>query len=94
MVDNCLYLSKDARNSFKRMTMCVHRHSQILEIGRGKPKEERWTKQVNDNWDFIISTGQTISRGSGSHISDRVINSLRLGPADPFGSEVQKKPVN
>jgi hypothetical protein len=46
--NNCLYLSEHARNSFKRMIMSVHMHSTILEIGRGKPKEEGWAKQVND----------------------------------------------
>jgi hypothetical protein len=92
--NNCLYLSEDVRNSFKRMTMCVHMHSEILEMGRGKPKEEGWAKEVNDNWDLIVSTGQTIIRRSGSHISDGVIKRLRLGPPDPYGSEVQKKPVN
>jgi hypothetical protein len=59
-------------------------HSEILEMGRGKPKEEGWAKRVNDNWDLIVATGHTIIQGSGSHISDDVIE--RLGPADPYGS--------
>jgi hypothetical protein len=92
--NNCLYLSEDARNSFKRMTMSVHMHSTILEIGRGKPKEERWAKEVKDNWNFIVSTGQIIIQGSGSHISDDVIRRLLLGPSDPYGSEEKKKSLN
>jgi hypothetical protein len=90
--NNCLYLSEDARNSFKKMIMSVHMHSEILEMGRGKPKEEAWAKRVNENWDLIVATGQIVIRESGSHISDDVIKRLRLGPADPYGSEVQKDP--
>jgi hypothetical protein len=91
---NCLYLSDNARNFFKEMIMSIHMHSEFLEMERGKPKEEGWAKRVNDNWDLIVATGQTIIRGSGSHISDDVIERLKLGPADPYGSEVQNKPGN
>jgi hypothetical protein len=81
--NNCLYLSEVTRSSFKRMTMSVYMHSEILEMGRGKPKEEGWAKQVSENWDLIAATGQIIIQGSGGHISDEVIK--RLGPSDPYG---------
>ena len=74
--------------------MSVHMHSEILEMGRGKPKEEGWAEQVNDDWDLIVSTGQTIIQGSGSHISDEAIKRIKLGPPDPYGREAQKKPGN
>lgn len=92
--DNCLYLSENARNSFKKMTMVVNMHSTILKIGSGKPKEEGWAKQVNDNWAFIVATGQIIIQGSGSHTSDDVMKRLQLGPSSPYVNEAQKKAVN
>jgi hypothetical protein len=85
--ENCLYLSESTRTSFKKMIKSVQMHSHILEIGRGQPREEGWAKEVNDNWDRIIKVGQTVIQGSGSHISDDVIE--RLGPADPYGGETQ-----
>jgi hypothetical protein len=83
--NNCLYLSESARSSFKRMAMSVHMHSEILEMGRGKPKEEGWGKQVNDNWELIVSTGQTIIEASGNHITDDVMRGL--SPGNPYGSK-------
>jgi hypothetical protein len=91
--NNCLYLSESARASFKKMTMSVYMHSTILEMGRCKAKEEGWAKEVNDNWNSIVATGQTIIQGSGSHVSDDVIKRLQLGLSDPYGSEAQEKRV-
>jgi hypothetical protein len=94
--DNCLYLSEPARNRFKRMTMSVDMHGAILDIKRNTPKErEKWEKEINDNWNFIQDTGQTIVQGSGSQISDEVIKRMQLGPVlDPYGRRVEQKPAN
>jgi hypothetical protein len=88
-LNNCLYLSEEARNSFAQMISSVRMHKLFLET---RQDSEQWKKQVIENWDFIKGTGQTIIRSSSSHISDDVLR--RLGPADPYGSEAQKQPRN
>lgn len=88
-LNNCLYLSEDARNSFARMISAVRMHKMFLEARQGS---EQWKKQVIENWDLIAETGQIIIRSSSSHISDDVLR--RLGPPDPYGSETRKKPDN
>jgi hypothetical protein len=80
-LDNCLYLSEDARNSFRRMIMAVNMHSEILEMGRGRPRSEGWSNKVERSWEMIEATGQIIVRGSGSSIADDVIE--RLAPPRP-----------
>jgi hypothetical protein len=80
-LNNCLYLSEDARNSFVRMISSVRMHKIFLETKQGS---EEWTKRVIENWDLITETGQIIIKSSYSHISDDVIQ--ELGPPNPYGA--------
>jgi hypothetical protein len=79
-LNNCLYLSDEARDAFRRMIMSASAHSGILERNLNRSREE-WRKELDDNWARIETTGQIIVRGSGSHIADDVIK--RLAPPRP-----------
>jgi hypothetical protein len=85
-LDNCLYLSEDARNAFVRMISSVRMHKIFLE---SKQDSEEWKSRIIENWDLITSTGQLIIKASYSHVSDDVIQGL--GPPDPYGG--REKPV-
>ena len=63
------------------MITVVDMHSELLEMGRGKPRSEGWSNKVELSWEMIEATGQIIVRGSGSSIADDVIE--RLAPPRP-----------
>ena len=85
-LNNCLYLSEEARDRFVLMMSSVQMYNIRFKTRIGS---EEGKKEIMEDWDLIRKTGQIIIKGSYSHISDAVIQGL--SPADPYGSEIQKK---
>jgi hypothetical protein len=88
--NNCLYLTEDARDGFRRMYFAAHIHQAMVDAGFGDKKQ---TEKIEENWEKIVSLDRALIEGAGGHVSDAMLRELRREHEQRHKDKVRRVPV-